>query len=93
MKIQTAVDAYGHPILTAAALKRARKHLGWRVGDLVAKTECTVGSTTIYGFEADPTRRLRPLINRKLVDALRNGGIEFVRHASLHADFADNHAA
>lgn len=31
------MDAFGFPILKAAAHKRARKHLGWRVADLSAK--------------------------------------------------------
>ena len=42
MKAEVALDAYDFPILSATALKRARKLLNWRVVDLTAKTRRAV---------------------------------------------------
>jgi hypothetical protein len=91
MKIEIAMDAFGFPILTAAALKRARKHLDWRVADLAAKTQGAVAGSTIHAFEAG-SRSLRRLTNRELVTPLQSAGIEFVSRRS-RADLTDIHAA
>jgi hypothetical protein len=92
MKIEVFFDANGFPLLSASVLKRARKHLRWRVADLSAKTGCAVAVSTINSFESDPARHLRPLTNRELVSTLQGAGIVFVPRRS-RADLADAHAA
>jgi hypothetical protein len=92
MKIDITTDAYNFPILTAAALKRARKLLNWRVADLVQKTHGAISDSTIHAFEAETTRQLRRPTNRELVAALQNAGIEFVPRRS-RAEPAPAHAA
>jgi hypothetical protein len=91
MKIESTMDAYGFPILTASALKRARKLLNWRVADLVQKTHGAVSDSAIHAFEAESTSYLRTLTNREIVAALQKAGIEFVPRRS-RAEPAPAHA-